>query len=438
MQQMQNGNALGYPGAPGHEELTENDQSLSNTESRESLTRQVSSHWQDMFQQSINDKKEFYELLDEKSPACAVELRDGESHSAIGSVAEHMGIVLRDNPSANVYSTRLGDIADDPAKIMVLKSCSKLNLINRIRKPFSPANFHEHQLAFGVGDFAVGSAFNPYNATPLVDGQRLKVFPPISAVIADVMMVPIGGAFLIPEYKSPTGHAEDEEPTEWEPGTPIPLGRVNAVQTQQTPKWWAGGFTMTGEFRNSAYGANLVMVRADKEAIRLAQKIVKDALVAANTSAPTQDIDLDAAVLSEAQIINIAMAFNADQEDYTITSLFGNTATVKKYLAIDRSKLYNNAGDATVAGSVVGGDMYGKAGMNRMVYDVKSTVVNFSDDNLLGIDASETVDLHIQAGSEEETETYTERTRAFEFAYTIKYLAHLRSPDSGKPRKLFV
>lgn len=441
---MYNGGALPHAGRPeddpNDDQRTELDQRSSNTESRESLTNQVKNHSVDLFQQSLAEGKEFYEKLDEMSPAHAVELREGESPNAIGSVAEHMGIVLRDAPHQNVYSTRLGDMADDPAKIMVLKSCSKLNFINRIRKPFSAPKFQEHQLAFGIGDFAQGSAFNPYNAMPLVDGTRLSVFPPISAVIADVMMVPIGGTFLIPEYKSPPTNADDESPEEWEPGTPIPLGRVNAVQSTLTPKWWGGGFTLSNEFRNSAYGANLVMMRSDKESIKLARKIVSDGLNAAYTGIPTGDtvdIDLDDATLTTEHVIDIAMVFNADQEDYMITSLFGDTATVKKYLNIDRSKFTNNSTDLTTAGSVVGGDMYGKAGVNRMVYDVNTTTLNIPANNFLGIDASETVDLHIQAGSEEETETYIERTRAFEFAYTIKYLAHLRAPDSGNPRKRF-
>ena len=257
------------------------------------------------------------------------------------------------------------------------------------------------------------------------------------------MMVPIGGTFLIPEYKSPPTNADDEDPEEWEPGTPIPLGRVNAVQSTLTPKWWGGGFQMSNEFRNSAYGANLVMMRSDKESIKLARKIVRDGLSAAHTgigAGDTRDIDLDDATLTTEHVIDIAMTFNADQEDYMITSLFGDTATVRKYLNIDRSKFTNNSTDMTTAGSVVGGDMYGKAGINRMIYDVTTGAtgtLNIATNRFLGIDASETVDLHIQAGSEEETETYVERTRAFEFAYTIKYLAHLRAPDSGNPRKLF-
>ena len=434
--QMVNGNALPMPGAPD-QDMTEFDQNLSGKIGREPLAKKVKENYLDMYRQAEKEQIEFYELLDNESPACAVELRDGESHSAIGSVAEHLGVVLRDDPDRNVYSTRLKYIMDDPAKAMVLKSCSKLNVINKTRKPFSRKKFHEHQLAFGIGDFSQGSAMNPYNALPLVDGTRLSVFPPISAIIANVRVVPIGGTFLIPEYKSPSGQANDESPEEWEPGTPIPLGRVNAVQTQKTPKWWAGGFMLTNELRNSAYGADYVMYRSDKEATKLAQQVVKDGLVEAFTGAPAQDIDLDATTITTQQVIDIAMAFNADEEDYIITTLFGRTATVKKYLNIDRSKLYNNSTSASTSGGVVGGDMYGKAGVNRMVYDVATTKQDIGADQLLGIDASECVDLHIQAGSEEETETYVSRTRVNEFAYTIKYLANLCVPDSGKPRKLF-
>lgn len=439
MQQMHNGSAIAMPGFPG-EELTEHDKITTGKIPRETLAKRVEKETPDMVQQALSDNKEFYELLEDESPAYAVELRPGESPSAVGSVAEHLGVILRDKPYQDVYSTRLKEIGTDPAKLAVLKGASKLNIVNKTRKPFHKPNFQEHQLAFGIGDFAVGSAFNPYNAMPLQDGTMLKVFPPISAVIASVNMVPIGGTFLIPEYKEPNANAQDDEPEEWTPGTPIPLGRVNAVQSTLTPKWWAGGFTLDTEFRNSAYGAELVMMRSDKEAIKLARAIVSQGLTAAHDgigTGDTIDIDLTDTTLTTEQVIDIAMAFHADEEDYTITTLFGQSAVVKKYLNIDRSKFTNNSTSMTTAGSAVGGDMYGGAAVNRMVYDVKTSKLNIAVNRMLGIDASETIDLSIQSGSEEETETYVERTRAYEFAYTIKYLAHLRVPDSGNPRKLF-
>lgn len=434
---MNNGGAIATPGVP--DELTEHDQNVFGKDSREVLAKRVDKEAPDMVQQAWNDNKEFHELLEDESPAYAVELRPGESPSAVGSVAEHLGVTLRDQPHRDVYSTPLKDIGTNPAKLAVLKACSKLNIVNKTRKPFHPPTFQEHQLAFGIGDFAQGSAFNPYSAMPLQDGTRLKVFPPISAIVASVNMVPIGGTFLIPEYKEPNANAADDTPAEWMPGTPIPLGRINAVQSTLVPKWWAGGFTLDAEFRNSAYGAELVMMRSDKEAIQLARAIVTQGLDAALANSPTQsDIDVSNATLTTSQIIDIAMTYNNEQEDYMITTLIGDQATVKKYLQIDRSTLSNNSTSMTPQGSLVGNDTYGGAPANRMVYDINlSRTTGLATNQLLGIDASETIDLSIQSGSEEETETYVERTRAYEFAYTIKYLAHLRVPDSGEPRRLF-
>ena len=73
-----------------------------------------------------------------------------------------------------------------------------------------------------------------------------------------------------------------------------------------------------------------------------------------------------------------------------------------------------------------------------MVYDIgEDRVDGIQDDSLYGIDAGETVDLTVQSGSDEETETYSNRARVWEVAWTLKYLSHLRTPDSGNPIKRF-
>ena len=391
-------------------------------------------------QQAEKEGLEPYQLMERESPRAAVELRPGESPDAAGSVAEHLGVTLRSDPRKKIYSTPIKEIANHPGKLMVVKSCTKLNFLNKLRLTFDPNIFASHQLAFGITDFQAGGPFNPYNFTPLRDGTMLKVFPPMSAVIANTNVIGIGEQFLIPEYKEPVAANDDSEPEEWEPGTDIPLGRLSAVQSTQTPKWYAGGFMLTNELRQSSLGAELMMIRSDKEAIKLSRKIVTDALTAIATGTLTEvDVNADTTMDIDS-ILEVAMSFNAEQEDYMITTIIGKKNVIKAWLGIDRSGLTHNSGNMTPAGSVAGGDVYGGAPVNRMVYDIgDSRIPNtlLPTDQFIGFDASETADLTVQSGSDKETETYSSRSRVWEIAWTLKYLAHLRTPDSGNPRRKF-
>lgn len=409
---------------------------------RHQLAADIAKDADGFVQQAEKEGVEPHVLMERESPASAVELRPGESPDAAGSVAEHLGVTLRSNPRQKKYSTPMKEVCDNPGKLMTVKACTKLNFVNKLRLTFDPDTFASHQLAFGISDFTAGGPFSPYNFTPLRDGTMLKVFPPMSAVIANTNVIGVGESFIIPEYKEPVSANDDSEPEEWEPGTDIPLGRLSAVQTTQSPKWYAGGFMLTNELRQSSLGSELMMIRSDKEAIKLSRKIVTDALTIIATGIATADnIDINADTTMDVNsILDVAMAFNADQEDYMITTLIGRKDIVRNWLSIDRSTLTHNSSNMTPAGGVAGGDMYGGAPVNRMVYDIgESRLTNaiMPDDQIVGFDASETADLTVQSGSDEETETYSNRSRVWEVAWTLKYLAHLRTPDSGNPRKRF-
>ena len=390
-------------------------------------------------QQAEMEGLEPYQLMERESPASAVELRPGESPDAAGSVAEHLGVTLRSNARRKVHSTPMKEVVNHPGKLMAVKSCTKLNLVNKLRYTFEPEAFASHQLAFGITDFQAGGPFNPYNMLPLRDGTMLKVFPPMSAIIAMTNTIGVGEAFLVPEYKEPVPNNDDSGPVEWEPGTDIPLGRLSAVQSQLQPRWYAGGFMITNELRQSSLGVELMMIRSDKEAIKLSRLIVTQALQAVVSGAKNSDtVAIGEDALSVDDILEIAMAYNGEQEDYMITTLFGLKDIIKEYLSIERDKLALQSSSPTPAGMMAGGDVYGGAPVNRMVYDIGSGRVDgISQHNIYGIDAGETVDLTVQSGSDEETETYANRSRVWEVAWTLKYLTHLRTPDSGNPIKVF-
>ena len=406
---------------------------------RHTLATDIEKDADGFVQQCEIEGLEPHQLMERESPASAVELRPGESPDAAGSVAERLGVTLRSNPRRKIYSTPMKEVVNHPAKLMAAKACTKLNFVNKLRLTFDRENFDSHQLQFGVTDFQAGGPFNPYNMLPLRDGTKLKVFPPMSAIVGNTNVIGIGEAFLIPEYKEPPAANDDSEPVEWEPGTDIPLGRLSAVQSQLQPRWYAGGFMLTSELRQSSLGAELMMIRSDKEAIKLSRQVVTQSLQQVVSGVKTEDlVPLGAEALTVEDILEIAMAYNGEQEDYMITTLFGTKAIIKEYLGIPRDKLALQSSSPTPAGMMAGGDVYGGAPANRMVYDIgEDRVDGIQDDSLYGIDAGETVDLTVQSGSDEETETYSNRARVWEVAWTLKYLSHLRTPDSGNPIKRF-
>ncbi len=406
---------------------------------RHQLTADIKKDVDGFVQQAAKDGLEPHQLMERESPASAVELRPGESPDAAGSVAERLGVTLRSNVRQKVYSTPMKLVVNDPAKLMAVKACTKLNLVNKLRINFDAEAFASHQLAFGITDFQAGGPFNPYNMLALRDGTKLKSFPPMSSIIAMTNTIGVGESFLVPEYKEPAADNDNSNPSEWEPGTDIPLGRLSAEQSELKPKWYAGGFMLTNELRQSSLGVELMMIRSDKEAIKLARQIVTQALTQVVADIPDEDIiEIGTDTMTVDDILEIAMSFNAEQEDYMITTLFGLKGIVKEYLGIDRDGLALQSSSPTPAGMMAGGDTYGGAPVNRMVYDIAADrVPGMVATDLYGIDAGETVDLTVQSGSDEETETYSNRSRVWEVAWTLKYLTHLRTPDSGNPRRIF-
>ena len=187
---------------------------------------------------------------------------------------------------------------------------------------------------------------------------------------------------------------------------------------------------MSQELRRSNTTSERIMYFVDKKAIRARQKITNEVLALQSTGVTeNKDVGISGA-MSVDTIVGIATAFPT--KEYKIRTLFGRTAKVDDYLAIDRSGLAMNAGGMTTAGSVVGGDMYGDSGVMRMVYDISTSQIanrggsgnnGIDADEFLGIDTMETSEVYIVAGTDSVMEEDIIRSRAFELTWTMKYLA---------------
>lgn len=384
---------------------------------RTQLANDWKTDYPDIIQQAHSKGRAVHRELQAISPQVEG-VHPNEPKYALGWLCDFHGIILRDDRDNGVISSPVKDIFAEPHKAHAFACAVKANVTNGLRA-FSWER-HQKKLAFGIEDFAPGSSFRPYVATPLRDGGKVVSWPPMSSVIASVTEQD-GDSIQIPEF-IPNEDAESYKT--WRPGTPIPLDTIGVAETTQTARWYAGGIKITEEMRNG--NADLVMMHSDKSRIRLEQQVV-DEILPKIAASPGNAKDVGLAGTPDAQtIIGIGTAFT--KKDYVVTTLLGRTAKVEAYLGVDRSGFWND-GNREGASAVAGGDQYGKGGINRLVYDVDTdtlAIAALPADEFLGFDASETADMFIASGSDKTTDTYVERERTYEIAWTFKYLTSLR------------
>ena len=130
----------------------------------------------------------------------------------------------------------------------------------------------------------------------------------------------------------------------------------------------------------------------------------------------------------------ITMLFGTEQEDFIITDLFGNTATVRKFLNIDTSDHYANAGPQTMQGATAATYTYGKMPVDGRIYDLANGILStdLTNDKLIGIDRDNTASVMLMEDTSRETPIDLERSTAF--SYTLRYLTTLNL-DDGTPIK---
>ena len=283
---------------------------------------------------------------------------------------------------------------------------------------------------FGIADFTAGRAFRRYAVSPLRDAEELLVFPPLMAVVA-MVDVQDGDVIEIPIVNSNEGQ---ETPQKWVEGADNPLTRMDVRSATDQGEWLAGGIELTSSARNSMLTSDAAMKEIEKQRLR-GERIIVDEVIAAQSSGLTA---VSAGIDNPNRETIIQIATHWTDTDYAVTTLIGDSSTVRDYLEVDRSGFAYNSGAMTVGGSTVGMEMYGKAPVTRTIYDKASlTGTGIATNQLLGIDGSKTSDMYIASGSQENLEAYRERQGMYEIMWRFKYITTLRVPGSTNGRVLF-
>ena len=348
--------------------------------------------------------------------------RDGEPVSAISSLNQRLGTIARDDARAGVHSSTLGHIFGEPHRAHAWSELVRENHLRHFKGAKDIKSIEkrgDNKLAYTVEDFTAGTGFRTYEFTNVRDSDMFRGWP--------LLERQSGNDINTLEY---TTDSTVEGSVEWDGVSDIKTDVLQETQTSQNAKWIAGGIKMSQELRRSNTTSERIMYFVDKKAIRARQKIT-DEVLALQSTGVTQNKDVGVAgSMGVDTIVGIATAFPT--KEYKIRTLFGRTAKVDDYLAIDRSGLAMNAGGMTTAGSVVGGDMYGDSGVMRMVYDISTSQIanrggsgnnGIDADEFLGIDTMETSEVYIVAGTDSVMEEDIISSRAFELTWTMKYLA---------------
>lgn len=363
---------------------------------------------------------------DPHEPKCAAE-----------AVLEMNNIVLMGDKSKGIASSpmkRIWNSNEAPKGFptgRLWSGCINTLLSNRYkgRNDIAPTN-----LDFSISDFEAGSAMRQYAVTDTRDPQRLVSFPPLSAIAANVI-IQDSDVIEIPQV---TYNEGNETPVKWNEGDDPNLARLTVKSSKGDSEYLQGGYEITKSLRDSSIGSDAVIMNLERQRTNGERVLVNELLTLIADGVPGMDVGLGASGdISADSIADVAMSFT--EEDFVITTLIGLQDVVKRWLLADRTGFFHYGGNANMSQSILGTDTYGKAGMNRMVYDAPSSRLpaNVDPGKLLGIDNRQTADVFMAAGSEANVDIYDEKTGIYYLIFRFKYGLTLRTPVDSKSRRLF-
>lgn len=397
--------------------------------SRTEMEQQVDSHYEDIELDATRKGLNLCRHLQNESP-----LPDDDSDpiSAGGDYLARKGIPMRDDAVNSIQSAPMCEIYDDgkvTAKATVWASATRESVLGYFKGHKQAAKARKRIESAGTLDaYSPGSAIRPYVDSPLRNGDRRVEYPPLERIAGSVVRQ-AGDSIRTVEYKKDPEFGErytGEPPYEIAEGAPIPLRVPTEKESTDDMVIIADGLLITDKLRTSGtYTSEMVMLEAEKHAVRVAMRMGRDAINKAFEGAGREgaanalsgDIDLN-------DLLDIVFALNPP---YEITSVFGDKAIIKKYAGVDRDGLYAPSATMQTQGAVIGTDSWGRGTMGRIFYDVEGTVLNedANDDKLLFIDAREVVDVKIREGSDRSTDEYRARTRSHELCWDIEFgVAH--------------
>ena len=392
--------------------------------------KKFAKNWGDILEQCDQDK---ITLTAWAQNECPVPTMEDEPQSALDSWMQLSGIRTKDNRKTRVMSTPMNKIDKGYKRALLLeglKSSVRTNLqgyrddevIQQLAGPASSA------------DYAQGTSVHPRMYMPLRDSARMTAYPPLAAVTSQVTVQ--NGQIQLPEFKESDQGAG---PHPWTDGDEIILDTARVTEPSTTPKHVAGGFRITDSLWNSSIGASFVQLQADRYRVRVERQLVREivAKIIAAANGDGKSVNIRLSTYAAEVITEIVMLYNEQQQDFMVTTLLGNKATVKKYLNIDRSGHFTYSGMRNLQGEVNGTDRYGKMPSDRMVYDLPSSQIpdsGLGNDELIALDADDTSSVYIMEDTSRETTMDLERSTAF--SYTLKYLTTLNQEDGEPVRKL--
>ena len=396
--------------------------------------KKFAQNWKDICDDVITKADTLANKLQREFPVATL---NGEPRSALASMLELSGIILNDDKANGVTSTPMNVINDKPWKKALFLEGVKSNIRSRLQ---GYMDIVEGLAAASAAQYPQGSVVHPTTYQPLRDASRIRAFPPLTAVASQVTMQ--NGQIVIPEFEAKDeGKNKGPGPHPWVDGDEILLDTARISATTPQPTSVAGGFRVTDGLWNSPIGASFVNMQAERYGVRVERRIVGELLakvygsVGSRATADLGDnpraIDVGLAGETTAAAITQVTMLYPDQ-DFMVTTLLGNSATVAKWLNIDRSNHYTYSAQRSVAGETAGGDSYGKAPSNRMIYDIPAsvTVVTNNENQLIALDAMETASVYTMEDTQRETAMDLERSTAF--SYTLKYVTTLNQAD-GQP-----
>jgi len=375
---------------------------------RPEMAKRWNNEWKDFVSEAIAEEKTVGQKLQEESPYKSSD-NPNEPNNAVGWILEHNKKYLRSNRKLGIRSTRVKDFFDEDSNAILLSEAVGSHMVGGV-EGFNDLNFAG--TAGGGADFAPGSVFRPQARAAMVDGGKMRASLPVDGVVASVRDL---ADAQIPVY---VPHEDAEALQNWRPRTPIPLDDLRVGESAVKAKWYATGIAIDPELRSSS--AELLLLYGDKRRVRYERLVAETALLEIINASNASPIEVPGDGSSSIEIGSIFV-----DQDYNITTLVTNLNTAVRYVGFDRSNYNFNGGGQAPAGSAAGFDRLGNV-VDRDVYITNRPSIG--NNQLIGFDARDTIDLYIAPGSETSADEFIQRTRSYELTYTIKWVVALRHP----------
>lgn len=398
-------------------------------DSRDTLEQQIDNHYGDMMAEASLKNTPFASHLQSQAP-----FPDDLKHpkSAAGDYLARKGIPLRDDVQNGVQSAPMCEIyKDSTTKEAGPVATVWASAVNESVKCSFRGFKEKAKLEKALESAAVletydpGSAIRPYSDSPFRDGDMRVVYPPLERIAGTVTRQRSDSIRVVEYQKDPNlgDRYKGEPPYEVASGADRPLRVPKEKESKEAMKIYADGLLIDDKLRTSGtYTSEMVMVEAQKYAAAVGMLMGRECIRIAFTGADNENIGTETMDLDDL----LDLVFQV-RPPYEITSIFGDEDIIKEYAGINRDGLYAPSAMMQTKGSVIGSDMWGRATIGRMFYDVEATVLNetANKSKLLCIDARDTVEVKIREGSDMATDKFNERNRCHELVWDIEFGVNL-------------